>query len=118
MVPIRDQGNLCSSLRDSVHLQSLEHGIQYIRILTNFAQCFTDPLRADRAGLSKLSGPLPFSRAGNNIHLVITRLAYSRSNLAQSVNHFLFDLTDHLRIAEMHFSYVNRAQLITPFLRL
>jgi hypothetical protein len=42
MVAIRDQGNLCSSLGYTVDLQSLEHGIQYIRILTNFAQCFTD----------------------------------------------------------------------------
>ena len=59
-----------------------------------------------------------FGGAANNADLVGAVLHNRRSNLTQAVDDFFFDLSDHARVAEMHFADVNRAQLIAPFVRL
>ena len=114
----RDERDAGFAGNDVLRFQHIEQGAGDVRVLRDFLQRRPHNLRAHGGGLGELDGRLLFGRAGDDVHLVGAVLLDGGGDLPQPVHDFFLDLLDHTGVAEMDLADVNRAEAVTPFLRL
>src|ERR1043166_4221495 len=114
----RQKSDARPALDQSVGLENFEQGLGHFLVARDRLQRVAHDLRAHRAGLGKLNGRLALGRARDDADLVGPVLFDGRRDLAQTIHHLALDLPDHFGVAKMDFANIDRAEFVTPLMRL